>query len=131
MKSVNKIYFGVIAIILFLPINFIVAANVSGTLQNPLKDGYASIPDFLGALLKVVITIAIPIIIFMIIYSGFLFVKAQGKPEELVTARKSLIWTFIGAAVILGASLLSYAIQGTVDEIRRDVAQSGYTIELT
>jgi heme/copper-type cytochrome/quinol oxidase subunit 2 len=137
MKSIKKIYFGFIAIILSLPTN-IVFADVffgrdgsSGTLQNPLKEGYTSIPDFLGALLDIVITIAIPIIVLMIIYSGFLFVKAQGKPEELVTARKAIVWTLIGAAIILGASLLSYAIQGTIEEIRRDIVQSSYIIELT
>ena len=130
MKNIKKIYFSMIAVMLFSPFA-IVSAQGSNSLQNPLKDGYTSIPDFLRALLDVVITIAIPIIVIMIIYSGFLFVKAQGKPEDLITARKALMWTLIGAAVILGASLFSYAIQGTVDEIRRDVVQSSYTIELT
>lgn len=129
MKSIKKIYFSLIVIIILLPMNFAFAQ--SGTLQNPLKEGYTSIPDFLAAILDVVIKIAIPIIILMIVYSGFLFIKAQGKPEELVIARKSIMWTLVGAAVILGASLLSYAIQGTVDEIRRDVAQSSYIVELT
>jgi hypothetical protein len=129
MKSIKKIYFSFITIILFSQVN--IALAQSGSLQNPLKEGYTSIPDFLAALLDVVITIAIPIIIIMIIYSGFLFVKAQGKPEELITARKALMWTIIGAAIILGASLLSYAISGTVEQIRRDVVQSSYIVELT
>mgnify|MGYP006865010622 CR=1 FL=1 len=137
MKSIKRIYFSLIAIMLFLPFNsasadvFFGRDGSSGTLQNPLKSEYTSIPDFLAALLDIVITIAIPIIVIMIIYSGFLFVKAQGKPEELVTARKALMWTIIGAAIILGASLLSYAISGTVEEIRRDVVQSAYVVELT
>jgi hypothetical protein len=137
MKSIKKIYFSIVAVMLFLPTSnvfadiFLRRNDSSSSLQNPLKDGYTSIPDFLRALLDVVVTIAIPIIVIMIIYSGFLFIKAQGKPEDLITARKALMWTLIGAAVILGASLLSYAIQGTVDEIKRDVVQSSYVIELT
>ncbi len=141
MKSIKRIYFSLMAIMLFSPFGVVFAQGLrikgssssggSGQLQNPLKPEYTSIPDFLAALLDIVITIAIPIIVIMIIYSGFLFVKAQGKPEELVTARKALMWTIIGAAIILGASLLSYAISGTVDEIRRDVVQSAYVVELT
>lgn len=125
--NIKKIYFGLVAFILFLPFSVIFADS----LQNPLKDGFTSIPDFLAALLGVVIYIAKPIIVIMIIYSGFLFIKAQGKPEDLTTARKAIMWTLIGAAVILGASLLSNAISGTVDEIRRDVVKSAYTLEIT
>jgi heme/copper-type cytochrome/quinol oxidase subunit 2 len=128
--NIKKIYFSIISVMLFFPFAIIFAQS-SNSLQNPLKSGYTSIPDFLKALLDIVVTIAIPIIVIMIIYSGFLFIKAQGKPEDLITARKALMWTLIGAAVILGASVISYAIKGTVDEIRRDVVQSNYIIELT
>ncbi len=144
MKRIKGIYFSLIAVMLFFPVGIIFAQKgggygtrsggsdgSSGTLQNPLKDGYTSIPDFLSAILDIVIKIAIPIIILMIVYSGFLFVKAQGKPEDLVTAKKAIMWTLVGAAVILGASLLSYAIQGTVDEIKRDIEQTTYSLELT
>lgn len=132
MNIIKKIYFGFVVIALFFSFSFnIVFAVPSGRLQNPLKDEFTSIPDFLAALLDVVITIAIPIIVIMIIYSGFLFIKAQGKPEDIVTARKAITWTLIGAAIILGASLLSYAISGTVDEIRRDIAQPTYTLDIT
>lgn len=132
MNIIKKIYFGFVVIALFFSFSFnTVFAYPSGRLQNPLKDEFTSIPDFLAALLDVVVTIAIPIIVIMIIYSGFLFIKAQGKPEDIVTARKAITWTLIGAAVILGASLLSYAISGTVDEIRRDIAQPTYTLDIT
>ena len=60
----------------------------------------------------------------MLVYSGFLFVSAQGNPEKLATARKAIMWTIIGAVVVLGASVLASAIEGTVDNIKKDPTQT-------
>lgn len=87
----------------------------SGRFTNPIE--FNTLSEFLGKLLKVIVEIAFPIIVLMIIVSGFLFVSAQGKPDKLETARKAILWTLIGAALILGAFVLSEAICGTVKEI--------------
>lgn len=49
-----------------------------------------------------------------IIYSGFLFVKAQGKPEALKTARAAFTWTIVGVFIILGAEVLVDVIINTL-----------------
>ena len=49
-----------------------------------------------------------------IIYSGFLFVKAQGKPEALKVARAAFTWTIVGVFIILGAEILVDVIINTL-----------------
>lgn len=99
--------------------------NPGSGFQNPLK--YRDIYSFLAAVLDVLITIAFPILVLFIVYTGFLFVAAQGNETKLATAKKVLLWTIIGALLVLGAAVLSRAIQGTVKELRAD----GGAIHLT
>ena len=87
--------------------------------NNPLK--YDSIPAFLSALLDIVTIIMMPIIVLALIYGGFRFIKAQGNPKELDEAKQLFLWVLIGALLVLGASTLSRAIEGTVNEVKRGV----------
>jgi|GEM_PF-2064494 len=89
-------------------------------LINPLG-GVDSIEGFLEKLFNIVLRIAIPIIALAIIYSGFLFVTAQGKEDKLTTAKSTLLYTLIGAAIILGAWVIANALSKTVEDIRNDV----------
>jgi hypothetical protein len=89
--------------------------------RNPLST--PTLPEFLNKILDVVITIGFPIIVLAVVYTGFLFVKAQGNKEELGTAKKAFMWTVIGALIILGAQALSFAIEGTVDQLRGSEGQ--------
>lgn len=88
----------------------------SGKLKNPLGD--QTLIQFLNSIVEILVTIGIPIIIIMVIYSGFLFVTAQGNPEKLAKAKKAIMWTFIGAMILLGAEILSGAISETITTIR-------------
>ena len=84
-------------------------------IQNPLGDkGPNTINDFIRTILEGAFKIGIPLIAVAIIYSGFLFVSAQGKTEKLETAKKSLTYTLIGAAILLGAWALAQLITNTV-----------------
>lgn len=53
----------------------------------------------------------------MLIYVGFLFVKAQGKEEELRDARRALLWTVIGALILLGSQAIAMGIKATVEAL--------------
>lgn len=96
----------------------LVFANVAAAqgLENPLK--YNSIAGLVEALLKALIAIAYPIIIFFVIYSGFLFISARGKPDELSRARRNFVYVAIGAVLILGAWILSTMISNTVSQLK-------------
>ena len=83
--------------------------------ENPLR--FETLNQFLTAILEAIIAIGYPLIVLAVVYTGFLFVVAQGKPEELSKAKRALFWTLVGALIVLGAQALSLAIKGTVDDL--------------
>jgi hypothetical protein len=92
--------------------------DINVRINNPLSDDLKDIPSFIEALLNIVLIIGVPIVALAIIYSGFLFIQAQGNVEKLKTAKAAITYTLIGAALLLGSFVLARAIKGTVDEIR-------------
>ena len=93
--------------------------DISVRLENPLAGGSVNdIPTLIREILKIVITIGVPIVALAIIYSGFLFVAAQGNPEKLKKAKDTLLYVIIGAAILLGAYVIAEAIDATVRAIR-------------
>ena len=84
-------------------------------LRNPLKVN--SIQEVLVFVLDAIVTLLIPVVVFMIIYAGFQFVTAQGNPEKLRKAKVALLWVLVGAAIIIGADELAAVISNTVSEI--------------
>lgn len=88
----------------------------SGMLCNPVPT-IESIPAFIKTLLEGVLKIGLPIITLAIIYCGFLFVKAQGAPEEIKKAKDALMYTLIGTAILLGSWAIAKLISDTVLEL--------------
>ena len=78
---------------------------------NPIKAD--SIEGLVTILLSAVVRIGTVVAVFMLIYSGFLFVKAQGDPGELEKAKKTFFWTVIGGVIVIGAQTISVVIQNT------------------
>lgn len=96
--------------------------NIKTTINNPLgENGPQNIMDFIKLIVKYVMYIGIPIIALAIIYTGFLFVAAQGNSEKLTKAKNALLYTLIGGALLLGAFVIAHAIGSTVDEIKKGV----------
>src|SRR3990167_9250014 len=57
---------------------------------NPLGDDIKTIPDFIEALVnKVILPVGSVVVVIMIIYSGFLFVMAQGNETKLSGAKRA------------------------------------------
>ncbi len=98
-------------------------AHSSATgLHNPLK--VTSLQQLMTAILGFVVRIGIIIVVLMIIYIGFKFVTSQGKPEEIQKARMMLLWTIVGALIILGAQAISLGVAATVTSISAGTNQS-------
>ncbi len=114
----------ILGLMLVYPVLFVnaggdtVSSSIKIGITNPLKAEIDTIPKFIVAIIEIVLIIAVPIIVLAVIYVGFLFVKAQGKPEEITKAKKALLYTLIGAALVLGAFVIANAIGKTVDEIK-------------
>jgi len=114
LKAKIKDLYGILIISLVLiPFHF----SLGATIENPLG-ATRSLPALIETLVsKVVIPVGVPIATLFLVYSGFLFVKAQGRPEELTKAKETFMWTIIGIAILLGAWVLSAAIQATIIQL--------------
>lgn len=84
-------------------------------IQNPIK--YNTLIDFVEAILGIIIQIGIPVLVVMIVYVGFKFVMAQGNDGKLAEAKTAFYWTIIGAAIVLGAFVISTVIQTTINNL--------------
>ncbi len=86
-----------------------------GGLDNPLNSN--NLTELLSAILGFVQTIGAIFVVLMLIWTGFKFVHAQGNSTELKSARESLLWTVIGALILLGATAISLGIEATVKSL--------------
>jgi len=97
---------------------FVALGEYTGTrLDNPVKrimepqnliDLLVTIFQFLGG----------PVVVIGLIYSGYLLVTAQGDEGKLEDGRKALLWTIVGAAIILGASVIKGVVEGTIQGLK-------------
>jgi hypothetical protein len=85
----------------------------NASLGNPIT--FAKITDMLVAIINVVIVMAIPIVVFFLIYAGFSYVTAQGNPEKIAQASRSLLYGVIGGVVILGSVAITAIIKNLVN----------------
>ena len=53
-----------------------------------------------------------------IIFAGFKYMMALGKPEAITKANKTLTYVLIGTALIVGAATIASAIINTIKQIR-------------
>jgi len=87
-----------------------------GMIDNPML--VKSFPELLKVILEdIMILIGSVIIVMAFIYSGFLYVTAQGNQEKIKAAHQGFLWTAVGALVLLGSWAISQVICETVQEI--------------
>lgn len=112
MKRARHILFSVLSVLVAAPI------IVHAQFNNPLKSGLDTIAGFTEAFLKAVVFVLFPVAVLFVVYSGFLFIAAQGNSEGLEKAKKNFFWTIIGVGLLLGAWALALLIKGTIDTLR-------------
>lgn len=94
----------------------LVSAAPTQSLDNPLIfSGDNAATQLLLAVVDIFTIIAIPIIVFFIIYAGFLYVTAQGNPANIEKASKALLYAIIGGVIIIGANVIGTIVKNTVD----------------
>lgn len=89
------------------------------TLINPLNSGDCTpngdcLLSFLMRILDFLIQIGGIAVILMLVYVGYLFVIAQGNETKITDAKNALLWTVIGALILLGSKAISLGIEQTV-----------------
>ena len=88
---------------------------VEGTLCNPIKA--KTLAEFLQAVVTVARDLGLLVAVLGIVYAGFLKVSARGDEEKLKKSDAVFLWTLVGTAVLLGAWVIAFAIQGTITEL--------------
>jgi len=113
MKLSNKILATAFSFLLLVAPMFVFAQ-----ITNPLKAG-TDIPKFVSSVLYYVVRVGGVVSIFAFIWSGYLFVQAQGSDTELGKAKEVFVNTCIGVAVLLGAQLIASIIINTLNSIKK------------
>lgn len=86
-------------------------------IDNPFNQN--SIESFIRTIINnILMPIGGVLAVMMIIYAGFKYVTARGNTTKIGEAHRALLWAVVGAAILLGAWVISTAIQGTINELR-------------
>ena len=86
-------------------------------IPNPLAGTVDTVPQFFQKVVDIVIKIGVPIVAIAILYSGFLFVWARGRPTEIGKAKEALLFAVIGGLVLLASCLVAEAIKDALTTI--------------
>ena len=90
--------------------------QINSVFKNPLKAD--SIIKLLEGLLNVVLQLAVPVVVIFFMWSGFLYIKAQGNPKALADAHTAFLYTTIGTAILFGAFALGKIVQATIETLQ-------------
>lgn len=116
----KKLFFLLTNFSIFL--SSVIYVHAQGATNIVIKDPFNlgnNLYDLVYAVLnQAVLPIGGVIVVLMMIYSGFLFVVAQGSEEKIKEARRSFTYAAIGAAILLGAVAIGKAIEATINAFK-------------
>jgi len=124
-RMIKKIFATLIILSsIILPTSFIFADATTGggtlpagsaQLVNPIK--YDTFAEFAAAIIGTAAQVLMPFVVLGFIYSGFLFVKAQGNETELTKAKTAITYSIVGAIILLGSWSFAQIIGRTIETI--------------
>lgn len=85
------------------------------TITNPILFGTFS--AFVAEVIRVAVEILTPFVVLAFVWSGFMFVRAQGNEKELEEAKSAIKWSVIGAFILMGAWGFAQIIGATIRTI--------------
>lgn len=77
----------------------------------------STIDQLVVLILDAMVYLGTILLLLMLVWTGFLFIRAQGNTEQINQAKNSLFWTVVGGLVLLGASALSLVLQATIESL--------------
>ena len=86
-------------------------------LENPLGSRVNSLTGLFIKLVNIVVNISYAVVAFFLILSGFKFVVAQGKPQEIESAKKTFWYTIVGGLIIVGAQTIARILEELVKNL--------------
>ncbi len=90
------------------------STEIGVKIDNPFNGGNDLMALIRAILSNIVMPIAAVAVVVWIVWAGFQFVLAQGKPAEIQKAKLNLLWSLVGAGILLGAAAISVVIENTV-----------------
>ena len=106
-----------VAVVVFVPVCTLAQGTTIGVqIQNPFACGSScTLMDLIYAILNnIILPIAAVGVTMWIIYAGFTFLTAQGNPKKIEEAQQRLLWSLVGAGILLGAAGIAQVIRSTV-----------------
>lgn len=97
------------------------STSFSIDIENPISVN--SIPQLIQKVLEFLIKIGIPLLVVMIVYSGFLYLFARGNPGKIGSAHTMLKYTLIGGAILLASWAIAELIHSTLIDITALIIQ--------
>lgn len=85
--------------------------------KNPIGSGTTDMRAVLDKILNSIVTLLTPVLVLMLVYSGYLFVAGRGNTEKLTDAKKVLTYTLIGTVIVVAASGIAHVIENTISVI--------------
>ena len=87
--------------------------------ENPFAGSGNSLFEFLKTIIdKILLPIGGILAVLAFIYSGFLYVVAQGDESKIKTAHKALLYSAIGTAILLGSLTIAKVVENTINQLR-------------
>lgn len=93
-----------------------VGGNIIGTLEFPTSR-FESLTDFGNNVIDQILIVAGGLVIISIVYSGILFITAGGDTAKAEKAKKGLIWSITGLALILAALIIIRFVRAALEGI--------------
>ena len=122
LTNFSKIKSHLIIGIFFLPILLIPVLSLAQPigLENPI--GVDSISGLIRIVVKVIRYVAIPFVVIMIMYVGFLYLwnsLGSGGGDKMKEVHSKLWWVIVGCFVILSAELIATVMENTIKTLGR------------
>lgn len=83
-------------------------------ISNPLKA--KSLEALVNSLVDLALKLGVIVATLAIIWTGFLFIMAQGNGEKISDAREALKWVLIGIAILFSSKIIVEVIRGTLGQ---------------
>lgn len=112
MIMIMRVIRSIPLLILFAAPTAFLAAQTK--LLPPITKGGTTLEEFIDLLLTIIQSILLPVVVVCMIYGGYLLVTAGGNETDRSKAKSWIIWSIVGAAIILGAKTIASVIKGTV-----------------
>ena len=75
--------------------------------QTTTTGGVSQIESFIQSVIQVMIALAGAVSVGFFVWGGFGYITSSGNPEKLDQSKKTILYSAIGLAIVLGAFVLS------------------------